>query len=168
MNTWSKLRHLFDGSEGSLPDILVEGLSRDQVVAAHEWLMTKSRPGDHNLAWSIEEQRDVPLHDIPHPARAMCLGRIESFHHLLVGLSIGDVELPLLGVFVFPDELWFHYQTGPEWNEKSLLALFEVLRMVWTFAPQALISRTEEGARHDQRDPDFAEALEAYVSARST
>lgn len=164
MSFWSSVRHLFEQDDGSLPDIFVEALSPDQVIAAYEWLRTRGKPQDDATVWSNEKQADVLIRDVPFPARALCDGRIDGFRHQLIGLSINGVKLPPLTVLVSPNELSFDYRMGAEWDERKLLALFELLRTIRSFAPEARILQAEEGS-YDNPSSEFSKAFELYAAS---
>ena len=164
MSAWEKLRHLFERDDGSLPDIFVEGLSGEEVVAAYEWLTARSRAEEAATVWSVTEKEDIPIREVPRPAYELCIGNIESFRHQLQGLSALGVQLPLLTVFVMQNEISFDYRMGPGWNERSVEALFEILRNLRMIAPRAKITRTEEGG-DGEPDEEFRIAFDAYAKA---
>lgn len=162
MSAWEKIRHLFERDDGSLPDIFLQGLSGEEVVVVYEWLTARSRPQEGATVWSITENRDIHIREVLRPANELCIGNIESFRHQLKGLSALGLELPLLTVFVMPNEISLDYRMGPDWNERRVEALFEILRNLRMIAPRAKITRAEEGA-HDKPDEEFGEAFDAYA-----
>ena len=163
MSPWHEVRHLFERDDGSLPDIFFENLSPEQLVAAYEWLSSQCEVPHHATVWSTEQQQDVPLCEVPFPARAFCQGRIESFRHSLEGLSVGGVALPTLSVCLLLTELSLDYRMGSEWNERKVIALFELLRHLRQIAPQARIVQADEGG-YKTPNIEFSRALEAYVA----
>ena len=162
MNPWPYIKHLFEMDSGELPDILVEGLSPDQVVSVYDWLMKQCIAPVGTAVWSVERGQDVPIQEIPNVARAVIEGGVACFRHGLVNLRVGDVLLPALTVFVGPDGIEFDYRMGAEWNEKTVAALFDLLCEVRRSAPQATISQAYEG-EYKNRNPEFATAFEAYA-----
>jgi hypothetical protein len=161
MNLWPRVKRLFETDDGSLPDIYVENLSSDEVVAVYEWLMTQCEIAHSPTLWSVERQQNLAIRDIPNPARAFVEGRVETIHHCLVGLYSHGVSLPELSVSVEPDGLSFDYRMGNHWTERTVLALFELLRKMQQRVPQARIFQTDEGG-YPRPNFDFSEAFTAY------
>ena len=135
MNPWPRVKHLFERDDGSLPDLFVENLSPDQTVVVYEWLLSQCSIAGNPTVWSFETERDVPVRDVPYPARAFVQSKVESFRHCVTGLFVGEVELPALSVSVESEGLSFDYRMGPDWNEQSVVALFALLRKVQQLAP---------------------------------
>lgn len=160
---WPRLRHLFEVDDGSLPDIFIEDLSPEQIVAVYDWLRALcSGPGDSTL-WQLDCQDDVLVRDVAHPARDFVQGKVEGFRHGLVGLRMGGVELPPLTVSVDAGGLSMDYRMGPGWNEQTLCALLELLGQVLAVVPHARVLRADEGG-HARPNLEFTEALRAYLA----
>lgn len=144
---WQRILDLFESDDGSLPDLFVRNLTRDQVVAVYEWVMSHCTPSENSSAWHIKDKRSVRISALPAPARAFVEGEIELFRHGLVGLSIAGVELPYLTISVESiDCVSFGYRKGPEWTEHTINALLEMLARIHALAPNALIEHAEEGS----------------------
>lgn len=58
-------------------------------------------------------------------AAAVCDGSFEAFHIVLEDLSLGDVRLPDLGVFIDPREITIDYRQGDVWNSQNIAALLQ-------------------------------------------
>ena len=166
MNLWHHVKHLFEKDDGSLPDIYVENLSSEETVAVYEWLMGQCEIAHNPKLWSVEEQLDVPIREVVNPARAFAEGRVETFRHCLAGLRSYGVALPELSVSVEADGLSFDYRMGKHWTERTVLALFELLRQVQRLAPQARIFQADEGG-HSCPNVEFSEAFTAYVATHT-
>jgi hypothetical protein len=162
MSPWQKVKHLFELNDGSLPDIFVENLSSEELVAVYEWLSNLAEIPRRTTVWSTENQQDIPICEVPFPARAFREGRIASFRHLLVGLSVDGVVLPTLSVCLVSNELSLDYRMGSEWNEQKVAALFELLRNLLRLAPQARIVQADEGS-FKAPNVAFSLAFEAFV-----
>jgi hypothetical protein len=50
------------------------------------------------------------------------------------------VNLPDLGVFVWPEEVALDYRMGREWDEQRVIALFELLRRLAAFSPDTCVT----------------------------
>jgi hypothetical protein len=160
---WPKVKHLFEEDDGSLPDIYVEGITSDQTIALYEWLMEQCEIYGNPTLWSIEKQQDIPIREISGVARAFFQGRVESFRHGLVGISIRGVLLPDLTVSVDLDGMSFDYRKGPAWDEQKVTALFDLLHQIRERVPQANVKQADEGCYLNPNE-EFAEALKLYGS----
>ncbi len=95
---WSELRSLFEVDDGSLPDIFIESLTKEEVVSLYHKVMLQARIYHNPIAWSIEESLEVPLKELNDPASLVVQGKIESFRHGLDQLKIDGVKLPALTI----------------------------------------------------------------------
>ncbi|WP_433867001.1 hypothetical protein [Ralstonia wenshanensis] len=164
---WQRVLGLFQSDDGSLPDLFVRNLTRDQVVAVYEWVMSLCKASENASAWLIKEKRNVQISALPAPAQAFVEGEIELFRHGLVGLSIAGVELPYLTISVESiDCVSFDYRKGPEWTEPAINALLEMLARIHALAPNALIEHAEEGSSRRPTE-QFAEALREFEGTRA-
>jgi hypothetical protein len=161
---WKELHYLFDTDDGSLPEILIANLSKDEVVAIFDYLQQTCRQmNDAATFWSIEEQADRPVVSVPNAAALVMQGRAEPFIVLCEGLAYDGEVIPDIGVFVFGDEIALVYRMGREWNAANLKALFGILQAVTRIAPTAKIS-VEEGALKSVRR-HFEATWKKYVQA---
>ena len=158
---------LFERDDGSLPDINICNLSPEQTVVIYEWLMSQCSIARDPTLFDIALDQDVPIRERPHPARAFVCGAVASFRHCLENLSIGGVSMPELSVCIEDGGLSFDYRMGPEWGDSEVRALLELLSRIKDMAPNAAISRTEEGYE-GIASPEFAAALAEHASARES
>lgn len=163
MNPWPRVKHLFERDDGSLPDIFVENLSPDEIVVVYEWLLSQCTIAGDPTLWSLEAEQDVPIREVPYPARAFVQRKVASFRHCLASLVVGKVELPTLSVCVEPEGVSFDYRMGSEWGEREVLALFELLRQLCQLVPNARILQADEGG-YSRPNVEFSEALQAYAA----
>lgn len=142
-----------------MPDVYVDNMTPDQMIAVYDWVMSQCRASEADIVWHIKERKDVPVVAVRDVARAYVAGEIESFRHGLFGLSIDGVELPHLTVCTEgPGGLSFDYEKGPDWNEQTIDALLELLARIREMVPQAHIWHAEEGYS-DRPTPHFTAAL---------
>lgn len=166
MVPWQQVFDLFDVDDGSLPDVFVDELSRDEVVDIYDWIMSHCSGPGSRTAWSISKQADVPIADLPSPARAYLDGEVETFRHVLADLSIGGVPLQDMTVCMEDAGLSIDYRKGPQWTETTINALLELLARIQQRAPGARIWHSEERLV-DISDARFPAALRQYATERS-
>jgi hypothetical protein len=161
---FARIGFLFDTDDGSLPEIRLAGLTAHQTPLVHARLRAlASRTHEGASFWDRRADRATPLDSVPNAAALVVSGDAEAFHLLLHDPHVGDVALPALGVFVFPDEVVLDYRMGPEWGPTEVAALLALLCELRRLAPG---SRVELDALDDVRD-DFAALVAQSWDQRS-
>jgi hypothetical protein len=107
--------------------------------------------------WDRRQQRSVALDEVSNAAELVASGDAEAFHFCFTGLRIGAVELPELGLFVFPDGVELDYRMGPHWTREIIATFFELLRELCGIAPQAAL-----GIPSVEPPPKASRILEAW------
>jgi hypothetical protein len=167
MSIWNKLHHLFDEDDGSLPDIFVEGISPEESVEIYSWVLSLTKPYGEPCLWSLEEEKDIRIVDIPNPALYYIQGKAESFRHGLEVFSFNGVEIPQLSICIGKSGVEFDYRMGKNWGPKELIALFDLLIQIKRVAPNAKITQAYEGGYHRQNN-EFSIVFEEYVNEHSS
>lgn len=135
---WSLTRGCFEADDGSLPDIEIAPLSSEGVTGIYAMLRRRSTiVSDSAEFWSRQEETSVNVDAVPNAAELVASGTAEAFHHCVGGLVSEGVELPTLGVFVFPDSISFDYRMGPEWGPAEVAGFFALLKECVQLAPGA-------------------------------
>ncbi len=97
---------------------------------------------------------------VPNAAALVAAGEADAFHHCIEGLVAGGVELPVLGVFVWPNLVELDYRMGKAWTPLRVAGLFELLRDCCALDPGATVTPAEfEGPPEPAR---FLGAWSAY------
>jgi hypothetical protein len=161
---WKELRFLFDTDDGSLPEVRVTDLSRDGLATGYAFLRWQAQVAPGVAFWHRTLNREEQLDAWPDAAWLVATQEADVFHFLARGIAIDGVILPDLGVFVFPDELALDYRMGPEWDERRVLALFELLRQLAALDPQARV-RLDRGILPEV-ERRFLAAWSAYCHER--
>ena len=160
---WDEAGVCFDTNDGSLPGIEVAKLSPAGVSAVYAMLRRRSRL--HNAPtelWNRTRDDAVPVDSVPDAAGLVAAGEAEAFHLCVEGLVAGGVELPVLGVFVYPDGVELDYRMGREWGPAQVAGFFELLRDCCALDPSAVVLPAEcEGPPYPDR---FLRAWSAYKS----
>ncbi|MBX7105944.1 MAG: hypothetical protein K1X57_17815 [Gemmataceae bacterium] len=126
---WDEAGVCFDTDDGSLPGIEVDKLSPAGVSAVYAMLRRRSRlVGDPPEFWSRTHEGSVPVDSVPDAAGLVAAGEAEAFHLCIGGVVAGGVELPVLGVFVWPGCVELDYRMGREWGPAQVAGFFALLR----------------------------------------
>ena len=163
---WQHVRELFEGDDGSLPDIFVENLSEIEIITVYEWVMSRCSVFGNPMAWSITDKKDIAIKDIHRPAQAFVEGEIEMFRHGLADLSYDGRKLPELTICVELEGISFDYRKGAAWNAHTVQALFSMLADIKQIAPSATITQAEEGCTNEPSQA-FSAALQSFTRANS-
>lgn len=163
---WSAASECFDTDDGSLPSVEIARLSPGGISAVYAMLRRRSHlTGDPPEFWSVLQEASIPVDSVPDAARLVAAGEAQTFHHCIEGIMAGGVELPVLGVGVWPDDIELDYRMGPEWGLAQIAGFFELLWDCCAPDPGAIVVPAEnEGPPYPDR---FLRAWSAYISQRA-
>ena len=114
--------------DGSLPGIEITKLSQEGMSRVYGLLRRRSRLHGHTPTfWSNTQGEDLLVDSVPDAAKLVAVGDAAAFHHCIEGLIAGGVELPVLGVFVWPDCIELDYRMGQDWGPVQVSGFFELL-----------------------------------------
>jgi hypothetical protein len=136
---WDRLHWLFDTDDGSLPEVLLTNLSVEGVAAIYAFLRSRGDKASSFAFWHRSLDREEQIDAWPNAALLVATGQAEAFHFMATGLAFDNVVIPDLGVFVFPEEIALDYRMGRDWDERRVLALFELLRQFVGLDPNARV-----------------------------
>ena len=162
---WQQVRECFDTDDGSLPGIVLDKLSPAGVAAVYAMLRQRSRMAtDSPEFWSRTQEASLPVDSVPNAATLVAGKLADAFHHCIAGVVAANVELPVLGVFVWPDAVELDYRMGPEWGPAQVVGFFELLRDCCTLDPGAVVvPANSEGPPYPDR---FAQAWDSFTNSR--
>lgn len=154
MRTFDLLRRYFETNDGSLPDLEVRySVAANIPIAFAHLFACGGRIVNARTVWMRDSQSEK-LVTGPKDAELVVAGTADSFHVLLAGVVCTGIELPDLGVFVFPDSLGIDYRMGPEWGREQVHGFIELLRQLRGMGGEVVVTWWgEQGAR------DFSAAL---------
>jgi hypothetical protein len=158
---WQDARVCFDTDDGSLPGIDIAKLSPPGMSAIYAMLRRRSRLcGDPPKFWSRTKEASVLVDSVPDAAGLVAAGEAEAFHHCIDGVVAGEVELPVLGVFVWPDIIELDYRMGREWGPSQIAGFFGLLGDCCALEPGAVVVPADfEGPPYPDR---FLKAWSSY------
>ncbi len=163
---WSDVKHLFVNDDGSLPDIFIQNLSRQEMIKVYAWVRTLAEVYNDPYVWSVAESKELKVHELSrNPVELFLEGSIEGFRHGLVEFEYAGTTVPQLSIAVFEESaLEFDYRMGKNWGPEQAVALFRFLARIQLMAPNCRITRADEG-EPNTRCPEFEEELSSYVVA---
>ena len=158
---WDVAGVCFDTNDGSLPGIEIVKLSPVGVSAVYAMLRRRSQlSGEPPEFWSRTRDESVLVDSVTNAAGLVTAGKAEAFHYCVKGVIACGVELPVLGVFVWPDCVELDYRMGREWGPDPVVGFFELLRDCCALAPSAVVVPAEfEGPPYPDR---FLRAWSVY------
>jgi hypothetical protein len=163
---WQDVRDLFEVDDGSLPQIRIT--YKDKWAAAMAYALLRKRAA--RIAsraayfWSNERGEEVPLDAVPNAAKLVVTGEAGPFHVVLSGIESQGAVIPDLGVFVFSDQLVLDYRMGPQWSEREVLGLFELLLALASLDPNAVVLLKDYGQREVRNN--FSKAWQHWRAER--
>ena len=159
---WDEVGVCFNNDNGSLPGIEVANLSPTGVSAVYAMLRRRSRlSGDPPEFWNRTRDASVPVDAVSDAAGLVAAGEADAFHHCVEGQVAGGVELPVLGVFVWPDAVELDYRMGREWGPALVAGFFVLLRVCCALYPsEVVLPAKSEGPTYPQR---FLRAWSSYL-----
>lgn len=159
---WTEVLGCFDTDDGSLPSIEITKLSPIGLSAIYSMLRTRSRlVGERPEFWSSTEEISIPIDMVSDAPKLVAAGKAEAFHHCIEGVIAGNVELPILGIFVWQDVIELDYRMGKEWNLAKVKGFFELLHDCCKLDRTAeVVPAQSEGPPYPER---FMKAWSAYT-----
>ena len=155
----------FTEDDGSLPGVDFAGLTPESVRLITEHFFRSGEITDKTATfWDNRSEQDVNLSEAIDPAGLVTCGAACPFHCCFSGLRWNQIELPILGLFVFQESVEIDYRMGSDWLPDMVDAFFSLLAYLISIAPEATVGSAEqEGLPFPER---FDEALNLYAPTR--
>ena len=109
MNIWNEVHQLFESDDGSLPDVYVYNLAKEELVEIYSWVLSLTTAPPDTYVWGIKNDKGILIDEIQNPALDYVQGKIQSFRHPLELFKFCDVEIPRLSIFIWESEISFDY-----------------------------------------------------------
>lgn len=138
---WEQVADCFRHDDGSLPSIELTDVEAKELSAIYRMLRERSKLVGNGPAtfWSRTEGRSMHVDSVADPAELVAKGESEAFHICLGGIHVAGEELPVLGLFVWPDSIELDYRMGPAWTSRKIACFFALLRECSELAPRARV-----------------------------
>lgn len=141
MDLWDRAHDLFDTDDGSLPEVMLVGLSHEEVAAVYGKIRSfagAARQRDQPAVfWNERLEREFEVDACPDVVGAVVRGDSLPVHFVLLDVSVAGVPLPELGIRVEPDGIGIDWRMGSEWERRQLVAFFEFIYELASLAPQS-------------------------------
>jgi hypothetical protein len=161
---WDELHQLFDTDDGSLPEVVLQGLQPQSLQSSFDLLRELASPLDDQSLWHEEKRAQIPVADVPDAPMLVAEYRIPPFHLRFSGVTLEAISLPVLGAFFFQNILALDYRMGGEWNPHVLGAFVRLLGRLKTLAPEARLASVPDGGSIDEHAyPGFEAAVGRYL-----
>lgn len=128
---WNELEEIFNTDDGSLPDIELNNLSSQEVIAGYEIVRNCAEKisSKNPSYWSISAGKEIEIQFDQNPVQHVIDQEAEPIHLCFAGIrSPSGKAVPELGIFVFTDSLVLDYRMGQEWNAEAIEGLFEIIK----------------------------------------
>jgi hypothetical protein len=162
---WRRLADYFapgDDIVHATPDVELTGVSPHALERIWRRLTDDAEPlGESTTVWDVVAERSVPAVELLNRGLAEATARCSSLLVPLVGVRVGSIRLPYLGVFLYPDGIGFFWWVGRDpWDEATIGAFAELLGELMRIAPEA--TPTSEW---DEYGEGFWSAIDEYLDA---
>jgi len=149
---WNQIHHIFDGDDGSFPEICICGLSADQVSEAYRFIreiagFVAGSPRFFNRETGCE----MGIDEVENAARLVCEQKASPFHFMLRSLRHEPGIVHELGVFVLDNAIALDYEKGPVWGEREIESLLKIILRIKGTSPGPLIKLEEAVSSKDRQ-----------------
>lgn len=132
---WERVGSCFSDDDGSLPGIEIGNLTPEEIAQIYAWIRSNSTvASDAPTFWDNQLQSNRPIDSVPSAAVMVATGQAAPFHFAVDGLSVEQVMIPCLGIFVFQDTIAVDYRMGSAWHPEQVFAFFSLLRHLVKFS----------------------------------
>jgi hypothetical protein len=162
---WQISKSNFTEDDGSLPSVDFSDLTADELRSIVNYFFSSGVIETPNATiYDNVSERDLSLTEVADPVGLVFSGRVSTFHCCFAGLRWNNIELPTLGLFVFPDGVDIDYRMGSEWSPDCVDAFFRLISHFISLAPYAVVA---SGDIPPLPYPEhFEEALDLYAPNR--
>jgi hypothetical protein len=163
---WRDVGDLFEVDDGSLPEIRITYKDDRAVAIAYDVIRKRAARIVSRAAyfWSYVRNEEIPLDAVPNAANLVVTGEAGPFHVVLGGIATTGVTIPDLGVFVFSDQLVLDYRLGPQWSQREVRALFDLLFTLASLDSQSAVILRSYGRR--EVNDNFSKAWQRWRADR--
>jgi hypothetical protein len=121
------------------PELHLIGLSGEDVLAVVEHLNHRGARWNDQTFHLDAEGIDATVSQRPDVAALVVSGQASHACVGADGIGLDGVELPTLSMFIYPDCIWFFWETGPPWQEDHVPVFLAIMRELLDLAPDAAL-----------------------------
>jgi hypothetical protein len=162
---WQNSKVNFSNDDGSLPGIDFTDLTPESVRSITDYFFRSGELTDPEATfWDNRIEQDVKISEATDLGALVTSGEASSFHCCFRGILWNNIELPVLGLFVFENSIEIDFRMGEEWSHEKVDAFFGLLAHFISIAPEAMVKSTETEGLVDAKL--FHNALDHYAPTR--
>ena len=125
--------------EGDAPELHLVGLRPGDLERSFAVLVELGARWSDRTFHIDDEEIDVTVPERPEVAALVAAGRVTRPCLGAAGIAVDGVELPLVEMFLSPEEIEFFWWPDPEWSTERVAAFFALLARLLALAPQAML-----------------------------
>lgn len=136
--------------EGDSPELHLVGLTQGELSTCFAAIQQLGPRWSSRTFHIDDEGVDVTVAERPEVAELVASGRASHACLGAEGITVAGIELPLLEMFLFADEIEFFWRPSPNWTPERVAAFFALLERLLALAPEAALRpdpRYPPGAR---------------------
>ncbi|MDX2117420.1 MAG: hypothetical protein SFY96_04475 [Planctomycetota bacterium] len=130
LDVWATFRDHFETDDGSLPEVGLGQLESHQVSAIcrdiDHWIASAN--ADALAVVTPYDRCGFQVASLSEAATRVLQEQQATARASIKGMVVGEVHLPELVVYVFPDGVTIEYEMGPSWNGSRVRAFLTLLQ----------------------------------------
>ncbi|MEQ8673554.1 MAG: hypothetical protein RLP44_05750 [Aggregatilineales bacterium] len=164
IDLWERVSPIFTAVDGAQPEISVENISAGAMRYLINHVLHQSKSLDAGLR-GVQPPHPEVMVTLPDAVAEVVLQGL-VLGPLIVETRVDGYTLPTIGLFFLDtDALFISYQMGEHWTPLSVMALFELFRMIKTNDSDVRIRLSREHFNGSWR-VQFDTALRDYLAER--
>ncbi len=166
IDLWERVSPIFTAVDGAQPEINVDNISEGAMRYLINHVLHESKSIDAGLR-GVQPPHPEVMVTLPDAVVEVILQGL-VLGPLIVETRVDGLTLPTIGLFILDtNALFISYQMGEHWTPISVMALFELFRMIKTYDSAVKIRLSQEhfnGAWRVQFDMALREYLDERVN----
>jgi hypothetical protein len=122
---------------GDAPELHLVGLRPGDLERCFAAIVELGPRWNDRTFYIDDEAVDVTVRERPDVARLVAERRVSHACLGAEGITVCGIELPLLEMFLFHDELLFFWWPDAAWTPDRVAAFFALIARLWALAPAA-------------------------------
>jgi hypothetical protein len=124
-------------NKGDAPELHLVGLQPGDLERCFAAIVELAPRWNDRTFHIDEEGVDVTVHDRPDVAQLVAQGRASHACVGAEGIAVNGIELPLVEMFLFVDEMQFFWWPDASWTPDRVAAFFALIMRLLALAPAA-------------------------------
>lgn len=128
-----------EAAGGDAPELHLTGLGPGDLERCFAALVERGARWNDRTFYIEDEEVDVTVDERPEVAELVAAGRTASSCIGAEGITVDGVELPLVEMFLYVDEIQFFWWPRAAWTEERVAAFFALMMRLLELAPGAVM-----------------------------